>query len=193
MPSCAEDEQLTALMVVVDSDIEELDAVRVDVSGFGDQPLTGAELGSGRAPLPRRLGLVHRGGPLGPIGITAEGRKDGEVVVVKRKARVFFVRDKVMMLRLNLLTQCIGMRVSRGRDLRRHRLPQHRRGRERAHRVERRIPPLLSAEPDAGPSDAGGEPDTGMQGGAGPARHRRRHRCGAATPASAADVPARPR
>jgi hypothetical protein len=111
LAACAEQEPLTAIVVVVDSNIGDaesgvgrLDEVRVDVDKFGDNRPAGTKLEAGKE-LPLWLGLVHRGGEFGPITVTATGKRNGVSLVIVRRARVYFEEHQVKMLRLNLLEQ----------------------------------------------------------------------------------------
>ncbi|MDD9947683.1 MAG: hypothetical protein OXU20_41970, partial [Myxococcales bacterium] len=111
--SCSDPEQLTVLIVAVNSDLpsEAMDSITIRVAGFGDHPDAKARLGKGQPPLPRTIGLVHRGGPLGPIMVTAFGKLGSDTPVVERSARVSFQRDRVMLVRLNLLHKCIALQA----------------------------------------------------------------------------------
>ena len=84
---------------------KEIPKIVVAADNFGDTRLAAGNLGPD-APLPRSVGLVHDGGPLGPVGITALALDgDGDVLVVRR-AQVFFVRSEVRLLRLELTRNC---------------------------------------------------------------------------------------
>jgi hypothetical protein len=103
--------QLTEIIVVVDSDYtvpSELDAVEITVV-----PPTGEHepVRSMRPALPISLGLVHRGGPLGPLEVEVRGMRGG-VLVVSRSAVVSFVPGEVRELRMDLLRVCEGVSCS---------------------------------------------------------------------------------
>lgn len=104
--------EMSEILVVVDSDLRspvELDRVEIEViEPNGEAQTASAELGSGELLLPRRLGLVHRDGPLGPLMIAATARLDGELVV-ERTAHVSFLRREVVALRMDLLRGCIDV------------------------------------------------------------------------------------
>ena len=105
--SCASDP--TQIMVVVRSDLsvpEELDEVRINVFGLGDQPTVNADLRA--EDLPRTLAIVRTGGPLGPVVVEARGYQSGGLVVTRR-ARVSFVRNEARMLILLLEGSCVGV------------------------------------------------------------------------------------
>ena len=99
---------LTEIIVVVDTDLEvgrEIVSVRVDVDdsaigGHGD-----ASVLLFLEERPATVGLVHDGGSLGPIDVTASGLV-GTSVVITRRARVSFVEGHVLVLRLDLLAIC---------------------------------------------------------------------------------------
>lgn len=102
----ADSEPLTEIVVVVDSDLEipgELDAIEIAVSGSEGMPSASAALSGGD--LPRSLGLVHSGGPLGPVWVEARGLLGG-ALVVQRTAEVEFVRDRTLQLQLMLERAC---------------------------------------------------------------------------------------
>ena len=71
--ACGE-EPLTQIVVVVDSDWDGFERVELEITGFEREEIL-VEAGDlrGGKPLPRRVALVHDGGPLGPIGVTARG------------------------------------------------------------------------------------------------------------------------
>jgi hypothetical protein len=98
---------LTELVVVVDTDYAVpagLDAVVLEVEGpdAAEAPVRvrPAEVG-----LPITLGLVHRGGLLGPVRVTAVGERGG-VALVRRQARTSFLPHERRELRLLLLRGC---------------------------------------------------------------------------------------
>lgn len=101
---------LTEIVVVVDTtltvpaQIDEVE-IRVDASDVG------GGVQSSRVDMtrnrPAALGVVHRGGLLGPILITAVGRRSGGEVV-SRRARVSFVSGRAMLLRLDLDAACVA-------------------------------------------------------------------------------------
>jgi len=110
--SCSED-SLTEIVVMVDSDLSvpsEIDEVRVDVSGVvgGPRQSSGSLTGAGASPLPRTVGLVHEGGPLGPVEVRATALRAG-TEVLSREARVSFIQGRTVVLRLELLRSCIGV------------------------------------------------------------------------------------
>lgn len=105
--------QLTEVVVVVDSDLavpEELDGVRIDVTSPGGEfrRATAALAGERALPLPRTLGIVHRGGPLEPLVVVATGTLGGRDVV-QRRARLAFAPGRTVELRLDLLRSCVGV------------------------------------------------------------------------------------
>lgn len=107
-PACAEDEPLTQIVVVVDSDIPNLSRIVIDVNGFTEPLSIPVELESKR--LPRRLTLVHDGGALGPIEVVVSAFRDGasDAVLVERRSDIEFVPDATRMLRIDLLLECVG-------------------------------------------------------------------------------------
>ncbi|NOY92171.1 MAG: hypothetical protein GXP55_13315, partial [Deltaproteobacteria bacterium] len=113
--ACAGDP--TQLVVVVDSDMtvpEELDAVSLEVTApDGVVQSAHAALGVGED-LPRTLVLLHGGGALGPVRVYARGLRAG-VSVVERRASVAFVPGQTLMLRIELLRECVGRVCAAGR------------------------------------------------------------------------------
>jgi hypothetical protein len=104
---CSSAPDLTELLVVVDSDLEvptAIDAVRVEVSGVTAMSASGS-LAS--APLPSTVGLVHRGGALGPVEVIAIGLL-GEVEVIRARATTSFVRGQTRVLPIFLSRRCAG-------------------------------------------------------------------------------------
>jgi len=102
---------LTQVMVVVDSDLDvpdEVDAVRIDItSPTGEFRRANAQLTGPRSmPLPRSLGIVHRGGPLEPLVVTVTGSVGG-TDVIQRRARTGFVESETVVLRMDLLRSCL--------------------------------------------------------------------------------------
>jgi hypothetical protein len=108
--ACAEDRPLTQIEITVGSDISEteLDRITLEV-----RTRSGELLGSGEAdpvqlvPLrPRKLTLVHEGGPLGPFMVTAAGWL-AEHEVVRAKREVYFERKRTWHLQIDLEAACI--------------------------------------------------------------------------------------
>jgi hypothetical protein len=98
---------LTELVVVVDTDYAVplgLDAVVLEVEGpeMLEAPV---RVALADVELPITLGLVHRGGPLGPLRVTAIGERSG-VALVRREARTAFLPRERRELRLLLLRGC---------------------------------------------------------------------------------------
>ncbi len=100
---------LTQILVTVDTDLDvpaELEGVRFVVQGpNGDPRQATADFVAGD-PRPAVLSMVHRGGPLGPFTIDVTGVGPGGVAVVEREARVSFLPDRVVVLRLQLWRSC---------------------------------------------------------------------------------------
>lgn len=98
--------ELTELFVVVDSDLavpSELDAVRVTTQSMS----AGGAL-TNENPLPRTVGIVHRGGEsYGPIVITVTGAQDG-VEVVRARVTTAFVPGRTLVLPIVLERRCIA-------------------------------------------------------------------------------------
>jgi hypothetical protein len=107
--ACAKDAAPpTEIIVVIDSDLAMLERVRLEVDGFGDgKPL---DISLARNWLPRTVALLHQGGPMGPIRVTASGFIPGQStpVIVEPREQVFFERGRVRALRIELLASCVG-------------------------------------------------------------------------------------
>ncbi|MCZ7681726.1 MAG: hypothetical protein M5U28_24205 [Sandaracinaceae bacterium] len=107
--------ELTEILVVVDSDLavpSALDGLRVEVSGAEAMTAEGS-LRAGASGLPRTVGVVHRGGSLGPLTIRAVGSLGG-VDVVSARAVTSFLRGRTLVLPLFLSRACAS--VSCGND-----------------------------------------------------------------------------
>jgi len=110
-------EPVTELLVVVDSDLPvpaELDAVRVEVSGAMAASASGGLTGPGATPLPRTVGLVHRGGPLGPLEVTVIGTRAG-TEVIRARAITSFIEGRTLILPIMLARTCAGITCSADR------------------------------------------------------------------------------
>lgn len=103
----------TEVLVVVSSDLAvpaELDEVVVTVThpdGVQTRQAT-ATLGAGQLPLPRSLGLVHEGGPLGLYRVLVEGRRAGAAVIA-REGTLEFVPNEIRVWRVALDRACLGV------------------------------------------------------------------------------------
>jgi hypothetical protein len=101
----------TEVVVRVDSDYavpEDLDELVVEVvEPDGNVAEAFADLRAG-AGWPRSVGIVHRGGPLGPVRVTARGLLGGTERIAQR-ASFTFVREESRLLALSLLLQCEGV------------------------------------------------------------------------------------
>jgi hypothetical protein len=101
----------TRIALVVDSDLEvpsELAALRVIVDARqigGDLIVREIDLVE-QSMLPIALSVVHEGGALGPIGIGAEGIDPRGEVIVAQRARLSFVAQRTIELRLELEREC---------------------------------------------------------------------------------------
>jgi hypothetical protein len=109
LAACTEDDpaKLTQIVVVIDSDLrvpEGLDGLQIEVSGAKAKPAIDTTLDAEHR-LPRSLGLVYSGGPLGPVRVQARGTLAGESVV-ERWAEVYFRKDRTLKLALPLTRLC---------------------------------------------------------------------------------------
>jgi len=110
---CGEDEPPTQIMVVVDSDYDGFTRVEIEVEGF-EQPAEVAIDDLDARPLPRRLALLHSGGPLGPIDVTVRAYVDGieQPVLREPRSELEFVRGQTRMLKVDLLWACVMAQCS---------------------------------------------------------------------------------
>jgi hypothetical protein len=108
LAGCQVERDPSQVLVAVDTDYDvpqELDAIRIDVIGpTGDVRQANGAIAS-RDDLPATLGIVHRGGPLGPLLVTATGMRDGEDRV-SRRARLDFPALGTVVLYLTLFKDC---------------------------------------------------------------------------------------
>ncbi|MDQ3035001.1 MAG: hypothetical protein M3Y87_21520 [Myxococcota bacterium] len=119
LAACSE-APLTQLVVVVDTDIEVprgIDRVEIVVEEPGGQlqRSTGALAGDGAISLPVTLGVVHRGGELGPVTVTARGLRGADEIIV-RDAQVFMIAGRTMVLELHLERACVGVACEAGAE-----------------------------------------------------------------------------
>jgi len=102
----------TEILLVVDSDLgvpEQLDRIEVHVQGPSGPPQdASAVLGAEGDALPRSVGLIHEGGPLGPLHATVQGMLAGQVVLT-REARLTFLAGKTLVLPLHLVARCLDV------------------------------------------------------------------------------------
>jgi len=107
---CGEDEPLTQIMVVVDSDYDGFTRVEIEVEGF-EQPAEVTIDDIDTRSLPRRLALLHSGGPLGPIEVTVRAYVDidgiDQQVLREPRSQLEFVRGQTRMLKVDLLWACV--------------------------------------------------------------------------------------
>ncbi len=109
--ACSDADPRTEIIVAVDTDLVipgELDAVRIEMLGPSGQVRRSMGLLSGTDSLPATVGMVHTGGPLGPVQVTVVGQRGGSDVV-EREASVSFVQGRTLILRILLARECIGV------------------------------------------------------------------------------------
>lgn len=104
--ACGDGEAVTEILVVVDSDMDALREVAVAVEGLDGEQTTGSARLSERG-LPRVLGVVHEGGPLGPTTIAAFGIAANDRIVVEQRFEVSFVQGKTLRLDMMLSESCV--------------------------------------------------------------------------------------
>ena len=99
---------VTQLMVVVGSDLrvpDEIDTVEIRVTdpGRAHAPVIATD-----PMLPVSLGIVHRGGPLGPVRVEVLASRRG-VRVVRRTIETELVAGEVREVRLDLIGACVSI------------------------------------------------------------------------------------
>jgi len=101
--ACSETVARTQLMLVADTDIPGLDAIRFEISGDGRSEMAEATtLDQG----PATLALVPEGEALGPLTVTARAVRN-DISVVARSAVVSFVPHQTLVVELHLVASCI--------------------------------------------------------------------------------------
>jgi hypothetical protein len=108
---CSEKTPRTQLMIVADTNISNLQAIRFEISGRDDRNES-AET-SLPSDGPAMLALVQAGGSAGPLTITAKALRLGRTVV-QRSAVVEFVPRQTRVVELHLLERCVGVICSTG-------------------------------------------------------------------------------
>lgn len=108
LSSCGDD-QVTELVVAVDSNIEGLNRIEVRVDFFSDERKASNTVRPDMPDLPQTVGIVHTGGQLGPIDIEATGFVGDDEVAAQRLSRVHFVKGRTMLLRMELTQDCVGL------------------------------------------------------------------------------------
>ncbi len=104
--ACAKSEKpRTELVLVADTDIPDLDLIRFEVSG--DQRLESEEAPPRDDGEPLTLGLLLDKGPLGPLAVSAQGVRNGQMVI-ERRAVVSFVPGKTLVVELHLVASCVA-------------------------------------------------------------------------------------
>ncbi len=107
----------TEITVVVDSNLlvpEDIDRLYLLVNAPGDperRVVNGTLSETGNAPFPRTVVLAHQSGPLGPISLRVEGRLSSATQVAQDLS-FSFRPEQSLMLRVNLLSSCLGFPCS---------------------------------------------------------------------------------
>jgi hypothetical protein len=105
----AKEEPLTQLVLVVDSDLPtlQLEYVELVVVGRDGQPMEPFPSSiDEESDMPLRLGVVHTGGDLGPVEVTARGRLRDKGLVATRTHKVYFEKGKTRAVPLHLMAAC---------------------------------------------------------------------------------------
>ncbi|MFI5305907.1 MAG: hypothetical protein ACHQ53_01065, partial [Polyangiales bacterium] len=99
----------TQIVVVVDSDYDGFDHLRIDIEGFEKPAPTTVQVDLTKKPLPRRLVLVHDGGPLGPLAVAVNAFYEGfsDPVLVEPRSHIFVTAGQARLLTIDLLFGCI--------------------------------------------------------------------------------------
>jgi hypothetical protein len=102
---CSETIARTQLMVVADTDIDDLEVIRFEVSGDGETQTAESRAFDAE---PASLALVPKGSKLGPLTVTARGLRS-DATVIQRSAEVSFVAHQTLVVQLHLLASCVGV------------------------------------------------------------------------------------
>jgi hypothetical protein len=115
LASACGNDAVTEVVLVTESDLAvptEIDAVHYEVDATaaeGQVATRDVSLdGEGALAFPLTLAILHGGGPLGPIRITVEGRRNDRMVV-DRMIEVSFVAGVSRTIRVDLTADCVGM------------------------------------------------------------------------------------
>lgn len=104
---CSQDiTPLTQLILVADTDIQNVDQVQFEISSATENRSASAAHTPGG--VPSYVSLVHDHGTLGPITVTARGLHAGAVLVT-RTERVYFVEEQSRVVPLHLLASCLNV------------------------------------------------------------------------------------
>jgi hypothetical protein len=111
--ACGED--ATEIVAIVDSDLaipEDVRSLRIEITDpQGEVQVVNGDLES--QGFPRWVGIVHEGGRLGPVTIRALAQNGG-LVVVERTAQTDFQEGEIIVVRLDLLANCLGVGCGSG-------------------------------------------------------------------------------
>jgi len=116
MSSCKDPR--TEIVVVADTDFavpDELSTIQIDVTGPDGAVQSTSSKHTDESSLPSYVGLVHTGGPLGPLRVSVRGVKN-EQPVVEREAEVSFVIERTLVLNMNLLKACEQVTCDEGQS-----------------------------------------------------------------------------
>jgi hypothetical protein len=103
--ACGKTEQRTQLVLVADTDIASLELIRFEVSS--GQRMETQEAAPRADGEPLTLTLLLDQGPAGPLAVSAQGMRNGQMVV-ERRAVVSFVPGKTLVVELHLLASCVA-------------------------------------------------------------------------------------
>jgi hypothetical protein len=114
---CAGDEvsPRTQLMLVADTDIEELNQIKFTVSE-GNRERTSGTQAVNLQDAPFTMAVLREEGSLGPLSVSAAGYQ-GDRLLLERKATVSFVRGKTLTVVLHLVRSCVDRRPDCAQDM----------------------------------------------------------------------------
>jgi len=105
--ACAADERpLTQLILVADTDVNNIDAIQFEVSGPGGSDKELAQATHSATTGPAFVSIVRDDGVLGPLTVVARGLR-GTNVVIERTQRVSFVAKQTRVVLLHLFASCL--------------------------------------------------------------------------------------
>jgi hypothetical protein len=105
--ACAADERpLTQLILVADTDVNNVDTIQFDVRGPGGADKELAQAAHNTTTGPAFVSLVRDDGVLGPLTVVARGLR-GTNVLIERTQHVSFVAKQTRVVLLHLFASCL--------------------------------------------------------------------------------------
>jgi hypothetical protein len=102
----ADDRPLTQLILVADTDVNNIDSIQFEVSGLGSVDKETAQAAHSATTGPAFVSIVRDDGSLGPLTVVARGLR-GNDVAIERTQRVSFVAKQTRVVLLHLFASCL--------------------------------------------------------------------------------------